>query len=266
MKKLLEGKVAIVAGATRHAGRGIAIELGAAGATVYCTGRSTTHDRSERTEPGTVQETAALVNAQGARGFWAAIDHSDADQVETLFEHVIREEGKVDILVNAISGKASNEPFLKSDLATNLRAVDNGTHAHIVTTHIGARHMNGGLIVHVSDREWDQFYALEKSVINRLPIALADEFRPLGLAIVGLLPGAFFKFFDVMSLEDLLRVVEEDPNALKCHTPRLVGRAVVVLASDPEVIRKSGALLDIKDLIAEYGFADIDGRQSGEMW
>lgn len=262
----LEGKVAVVVGATRHAGRGIAIELGAAGATVYCTGRSGANHPSERTEPGTIQETVALIEAQGGRATWVQVDHTKIEQVETLFEHVVGREGKVDIVVNAISGKASNEPFLQSDLAANIRAIDNGAHAHIVTTHVGARQMNGGLIVHVSDREWDQFYAIEKSVINRLPVALADEFRPLGIAIVGLLPGAFFKFFNVMSLEDFQRVIEEDSNALKCHTPRLIGRAVVALACDPEVMRKSGALLDIKDLVAEYGFADIDGRQSGEMW
>lgn len=268
-RRSLAGKVAVVAGATRRAGRGIAVELGIAGATVYCTGRTTREQRSDRSEPGSIEETAALVEAYGGKAVWARVDHTDVPAVQALFDRVVAEQGRLDLVVNSIAGNATNDPFLSSDLASNVAAVCRGGSAHVVTAHVAAKKMvelGSGLIVGLSDHEWDQFYALEKTILNRLPMCVAEELRPHGVAIVSLLPGAFFKFFDVTTAEEMQEVVRLDPDALRCHTPRLIGRGVVALAADPQVMAKSGKVLELHDLVPEYGLADIDGRQSGEWW
>jgi len=124
----------------------------------------------------------------------------------------------------------------------------------------------GSLIVNISDHEWDQFYALQKTLINRIATCVADEFKARGIAILTLLPGAFFKCFDIMTLEALKRAAESDATVLKCHTPRLIGRGIVALASDPNVMTKSGRQIELKELVEEYGFSDIDGRRSFELW
>jgi len=265
----LTGKVAVVSGATRHAGRGVAIELGAAGATVYCTGRSIRGSASSRDGSETIEETAELVNRYGGRGIFKQVDHTDIGQVEKLFSQVIEEQGKLDLLVNSVAGVARNEPFLETDLAEGLQAIVDGGHSHIIATHFAARHMakvRSGLIVNISDHEWDQFYALEKALINRIALCTADELRTHGITILSLLPGAFFKCFSVMTEEELRVAKERDPSVAKCHTPRLIGRGVVALAQDRDVLSKTGRLIDLKDLVKEYGFTDLDGRQTGEMW
>lgn len=265
----LVGKVAVVSGATRHAGRGIAIELGISGATVYCTGRSIRGNPSSRNEPGTVEETVELVEARGGRAYWVQVDHTDVGQVQALFDHVKSEQGRLDILVNSVSGQASTEPFLKSDLKNELEAIVNGGSSHIIATHIAARSMietGGGLIVSISDKEWDQFYAMEKALVNRLTLSVAEELRVHSIAIMSILPGAFFHCFEIMTEETLQAAIQKNPAVAKCHTPRLIGRAVVALASDKNVLEKTGKLLEILDLVSEYGFTDIDGRQTGEMW
>lgn len=265
----LAGKIAVVSGATRHEGRGIAIELGIAGATVYCTGRTTRSNRSTRTEPGAIDETAELVRQYGGNAEWVQLDHTDIPSVEALVERVAAEHGRLDLLVNAISGKASNDPFLQSDLSAGLEAVWQGGKSHIIATRFAAQRMvavGSGLIVSISDHEWDQFYAIEKAIFNRLVTSVAEELRPHGVAMVAVLPGAFFHCFDVMNEDQLRQVVVSNPKAARCHTPRLIGRAVVALAADPEVMSKAGRLLEMSDLISEYGFTDIDGRSTGEMW
>ncbi len=268
-KKPLVGKVAVVAGATRHAGRGIAIELGAAGATVVCTGRSVRGAPSPRKGPETIEETAEMVDAHGGRGVPIQVDHTDVAQVERLFDRVMEEQGRLDLLVNAVSGVSRNDPFLETDLADGLRSVVDGGHSHIISTHVGARRMaeaRSGLIVNVSDHEWDQFYAMEKALTNRIALSVADELRGHGIAILSLLPGAFFKCFGVFTEGDLRLAVELDPTVLRCHTPRLIGRGVVALATDPNVMAKTGRLIELKEIVGEYGFSDIDGRRSFEMW
>ena len=268
-KKSLSGKVVVVTGATRHAGRGIAIELGAAGATVYCTGRSVRGNPSPRNGPESIEETAEMVDAHGGCGLPVQVDHTDVAQVERLFDRVMVEQGRLDLLVNAVSGVARNEPFLETDLADGLQAIMDGGHSHIISTHIGARRMaeaGSGLIVNVSDHEWDQFYAMEKALTNRIALSVADELRGHGVTIISLLPGAFFKCFDVFTEEDLRLAAERDPATLRCHTPRLIGRGVVALATDPNVMAKTGRLIELKEVAGEYGLADIDGRMSFEMW
>ena len=269
--KPLQGKIAVVTGATRNAGRGIAIELGIAGATVYCTGRSIRGNPSPRNEPETIEETAEMVDASGGKGIWVQIDHTVPAEVEALFDRVLQEQGSLDLLVNNVSGGSGAGPsFLRTNLETGLQQVVQGGHSHIIATHSAARRMaeaGHGLIISINDQEWDPpFYAMEKALINRIAISVADELRPNGVTVISLHPGAFFRCFKIMTEEALRTAVEQDPTVAKCHTPRLIGRAVVALASDPHVLQKTGTLIKIQDLVYGYGLTDIDGRQTGEMW
>lgn len=265
----LEGRVAVVTGATRRAGRGIAIELGIAGATVICTGRSVRGTPSGRGGSETIEETAEMVEAFGGRGIPVRVDHTDVGQVEQLFDRVWAEHGRLDLLVNAVSGESLNEPFLETDLGAGLQAIVDGGHSQIIATHVAARRMTRagtGLIVNVSDHEWDQFYALQKALINQIGTCVAEELKRAGVIIVTLLPGAFFKCFGVTTLEELRKAAEKDPTVSKCHTPRLIGRGVVALATDSRAMTKAGRRVELKELVTEYGHSDLDGRTSGEMW
>ncbi len=266
----LTGKVAVVTGATRNAGRGIAIELGMAGATVYCTGRSVRGNPSPLNQPETIEETAEMVDASGGKGIWVQVDHTIPGEVEALFDRVLQEQGRLDLLVNNVSGGGGVETsFLQSSLEIGLQQIVQGGHSHIIATYFAARKMTEarhGLIISISDQEHDTFYAMEKALINRIALNVADELRPSGVAIMSLLPGAFFRCFNVMTEEALQAAVEQDPSVAKCHTPRLIGRGVVALASDPDVLQKTGTLIKLQDLVYEYGLTDIDGRQTGEMW
>ena len=269
--KPLQGKVAVVTGATRNAGRGIAIELGIAGATVYCTGRSTREKRSPSNGPETIEETAEMVDASGGKGIWVQVDHTVPGEVEALFDRVLQEHGRLDLLVNNVSGGGGIEtPFLQPPLEAGLQQIVQGGHSHIIATYFAARRMaeaGHGLIISINDQEWDPaFYAMQKALINRLVISTADELRRHGIAILSIHPGAFFRCFKIMTEEALRAAVEQDPAVAKCHTPRLIGRAVVALASDPNVLQKTGTLTKMQDLVYEYGLTDIDGRQTGEHW
>ena len=269
-QKQLTGKVAVVTGATRHAGRGIAVELGMAGATVYCTGRSVRGNPSPANGPETIEETAEMVDASGGTGIWVQVDHTVPSEVEALFDRVLKEQGKIDLLVNNVSGGGGDgAPFLQASLEIGLQQIVQGGHSHIIATHISARRMveaGHGLIISISDHEWDTFYAMEKALINRLVISVAGELSPKGVAVMSLHPGAFHECFGIMTEEALRTAVERNPNVAKCHTPRLIGRAVVALASDANVLQKTGKLIKIQDLVHEYGLTDIDGRQTGEHW
>ena len=269
--KPLGGKVAVVTGATRNAGRGIAIELGVAGATVYCTGRSVRGNPSPCNEPETIEETAEMVDASGGKGIWVQVDHTVPGEVETLFGRVLQEQGRLDLLVNNVSGGGGIEtPFLQPPLEAGLQQIVQGGHSHIIATYFAARRMaeaGHGLIISINDQEWDPaFYAMQKALINRLVISTADELRRHGIAILSVHPGAFFRCFKIMTEEALRTAVEQDPAVAKCHTPRLIGRAVVALASDPNVLSKTGTLAKMRDIVSEYGLADIDGRRTGEHW
>ena len=270
-QKSLAGKVAVVTGATRHAGRGIAIELGMAGATVYCTGRSMRGKPSPRTEPGTIEETAEMVEAYGGKGIWVQVDHTVPGEVGALFDRVLEEQGRLDLLVNNVSGGGgAGTSFLQTDLEAGLQQIVQGGHSHIIATHFAARKMaelGNGLILSINDHEWDPpFYAMEKALINRLAISVAEELAPKGVAVMALHPGAFFHCFQIMTEEALAIAVAQNAAVAKCHTPRLIGRAVAALVSDPNVLQKAGTLLRMQDLVHEYGLTDIDGRQTGEHW
>ena len=184
-QKQLTGKVAVVTGAARNAGRGIAIELGMAGAIVYCTGRSIRGNPSPLNQPETIEETAEMVTSSGGIGIWVQVDHTAIEEVDALFARVIQEQGKIDLLVNAVSGGGGVETsFLQSSLEIGLQQIVQGGHSHIIATYLAARKMTEaghGLIISISDQEWDTFYAMQKALINRVALSVADELRPSGV-------------------------------------------------------------------------------------
>lgn len=281
--KPLEGKIAVVAGATRGAGRGIACMLGEAGATVYCTGRSV---RGEPPKEGihagrkeTIEETAELVTARGGVGFYARVDHTDEEQVAALFARVRKEQGRLDILVNVLGGDTTAEwkPFWKLSLDKGLRWLRQEMFSHVITARHGAALMverKRGLIVGITDGDTvgyraSLFYDLVKVNTIRLAYAMAEELHGHGVASVALTPG-FMRTEQILdhfgATEDNWReVAETNPEAksfgfIASETPCFVGRAVAALAADPKVLEKSGGVYASWTLSEEYGFKDIDGN------
>ena len=282
--KSLEGKVAVVAGATRGAGRGIACMLGEAGATVYCTGRST-RGRPNMTgplagRPENIDETAEMVEARGGRGIPVRVDHSDEPQVEALFERVAKEQQRLDLLVNDISEGEMHEwkPFWKLSTEKGLRALRQGVDTHIITTRHAAPLLvkqKRGLIVEIGDGDalyhrGTLFYDLVKIMVSRLAYAWAEELHPHRVAALALTPG-FMRTEVVLetfgATEENWREVAEKNRRARGHgfagseSPFFVGRAVAALASDPKVFGKSGGLYSSWGLSEEYGFTDVDGSR-----
>jgi NAD(P)-dependent dehydrogenase (short-subunit alcohol dehydrogenase family) len=282
--KSLKGKVAVVAGATRGAGRGIACMLGEAGATVYCTGRSTREEPNMSGRfagrPETIDETAEMVAARGGVGIPVRTDHLDEGQVESLFARVREEQGRLDVLVNDISEGEEHEwkPFWKLSLDKGLRALHQGIYTHIITTRHAAPLMverKRGLVVEIGDGDalyyrGNLFYDLVKINVSRLAYAWAEELHPHGVAALAVTPG-FMRTEMVLehfgATEENWRVVaEKDARArgfglAGSETPFFVGRAVAALAADPEVLGKSGGLYSSWGLSEEYGFTDVDGAR-----
>jgi NAD(P)-dependent dehydrogenase (short-subunit alcohol dehydrogenase family) len=274
--KPLQGKVAVVAGATRGAGRGIAIELGEAGATVYMTGRSVRGKPSSINRPETIEETAEIVNAREGVAIPVKVDHTIEGEVKTLFERIKHEQGRLDLLINNICGSYILEwdkPFWEHSLQKGLRYLEQAVHSHIITSHYGVRLMlerNQGLIVETTDGDGKYyfqqlFYDLAKVSTIRLAFAMAEELRKHNITMLALAPGwmrieAMLDRFSVTE-ENWQEAIKKDPKVSMSESPRYVGRAVVALASDPNVIEKSGKALRVSDLAREYSFTDIDGRQ-----
>lgn len=276
----LQGKVAVVAGATRGAGRGISRALGEAGATVYCTGRSTRGAPSDKNRSETIDETAELVNAAGGRGIAVRVDHTQREEVAALFARVEREQGRLDILVNDLTGDGYMEPgwgipFTERSLDLGLRLLQTGVHTHIINAYYATPLLSksgGGLIVEMTDgidikevRAGMFYYSLEKSFVIRLALGLAEELRERNIAVVALSPG-FMRSEEVLDFfgvkEDNWRdAVAKDPHFAYSETPLYVGRAVAALAGDAEVMKKSGQALLSGRLAREYGFTDADGAQ-----
>ena len=281
----LQEKVAVVAGATRGAGRGIACMLGEAGATVYCTGRSTRPTRSPINRPETIEETAEMVTAHGGLGLWAQVDHTDPEQVRTLFERVREEQGgRLDLLVNNISGdwhfswdilSADRfEPFWEQSLDSGLLSLRDGVHSHIITNRYAAQMMvanRTGLIVEVNDGNHLEYngcgvyYSLSKTSLVLLAYFMSRELVEHNVAAVSLTPGwlrseKMLESFGVAE-ENWQDAIETKPRFKDSETPFYIGRAVVALASDPNVIQRTGHALSAGYLAREYGFTDVDGSQ-----
>ena len=277
--KPLEGKIAVVAGATRGAGRGIACMLGEAGATVYCTGRSVRGQPPatgiHAGRPETIEETAEMVTARGGVGIPVRVDHSDEAQVAALIARVRSEQGQLDILVNILGGDTPAEwkPFWKLSLDKGLGWLRQEVGSHIITSrHAAALMVKGrrGLIVEITDGDalyyrQNLFYDLVKVSTIRLAYAMAEELHRHGVAAVALTPG----YLRTEWMLDHFGVTEanwrdgakKDPNFIASETPYFVGRAVAALAVDPRVLEKSGGVYGSWTLSDEYGFTDIDGSR-----
>ena len=197
----LKGKVAVVAGATRGAGRGIACMLGEAGATVYCTGRSLRGQPSDKNRLETIEETAEMINARGGVGIYVRVDHTDREQVRQFFERVkLEQNGHLDILVNDLTGDGNMEfkPFLEHSLEKGLKVLENGSLSHLITSYYGIPLMvenGGGLVVEMTDgvsnelRDFNFYYDLEKATNIRMAQSLAAQLRPHKVVVVSLTPG-----------------------------------------------------------------------------
>ncbi|KYG03852.1 short-chain dehydrogenase [Sorangium cellulosum] len=285
MSGALHGKVALVAGATRGAGRGIAVALGAAGATVYATGRTTRARRSEMDRPETIEETAELVTRAGGEGIAAQVDHLEREQVRELVARIEREHGRLDVLVNDIWGGellfAWDTPLWEQSLDNGLRLLRLAIDTHIITSFYALPLLikrPGGLVVEITDGTADYnaghyrvafFYDLAKTAVLRMAFAQAEELRAHGCSAVALTPGwlrseIMLEHFGVTE-ESWRDALAKEPHFAISETPAYVGRAVAALAADPEVARWSGQSLSSGQLAKVYGFTDVDGSQP-EAW
>jgi NAD(P)-dependent dehydrogenase (short-subunit alcohol dehydrogenase family) len=284
MKKL-EGKVAVVAGATRGAGRGIARMLGEAGATVYCTGRSSrgrerTHKHHHAGRPETIEETAEMVTAAGGEGIAVRTDHMVGSEVAALFKRIRRERGRLDVLVNILTGRPITDwrPFWKLKLDEGRETVEGWVWPHVTTCWHALPLMvenKSGLVVEIVEQDrlgyhGQFFFDMFETAIKRLTYSLAEELRPHNVAALAITPGfmrteAILEGFNVT--EANWREAAETNKQAKSfgfagsETPCFVGRAVASLAADPNLLRKSGGLYSSWGLSDEYGFTDIDGAR-----
>ena len=274
----LAGQVALVAGGTRGGGRGIAVELGAAGATVYVTGRSSAAGQSDLGRPETIEQTAAAVTAAGGLGIPVRVDHSRRDDVRALIDRIAAErDGRLDILVNGVWGGDPltdwEHPLWEQDLDAGLRLLRQAVETHVITSRLALPLLvarKSGLVVEVTDGNTARyrgtfFYDIAKSTVIRLAVAQAAELWPHGVAAVAITPG----FLRSEAMLENFGVTEatwrdgaaEDPDFAYSETPAYLGRAVAALAADPDVMAKTGRALATWGLYREYGFTDADGTQ-----
>lgn len=286
----LKDCIAVVTGATRGAGRGVAVELGAAGATVYVTGRSTRAQPAAAYEqilawsklpavPGSIEDTADEVTRAGGRGIAVRCDHTREDEVAALFSRVEQEQGRLDLLVNnAWGGHESfspvfEAPFWERPMDEWDPMFNRGVRNHVLASRLAVplmlqrRHGRQGLIV--TTTFWDRhrymmgnlFYDLAKSAMTRLAFGMAQELRPHGIASIAVSPGWMRTEFVLAGHQTDEAHWRERPELAGTESPRYLGRAVVALAADPGVMKKTGQALRVGDLAREHGFTDVDGRQ-----
>lgn len=277
----LRGKVALVAGATRGAGRGIATELGAAGATVYVTGRTTRERRSSYDRPETIEQTAEIVEQMGGVGIAVPTDHLVPEEVRTLVDRIRAEQGRLDVLVNDVWGGENlfefDKPVWEHDLDNGLRLLRQAVDTHLITTHHALPLLierPGGLLIEVTDGTMEYnaqnyrnsiFYDIAKIAVNRMAWDHAKDLAAYGATAVSLTPG----WLRSEMMLDGFGVSEENwrdatvrvPHFAISETPRYVGRAVTALASDPDHARWNGTSLSSGGLAKEYGFTDLDGSR-----
>jgi NAD(P)-dependent dehydrogenase (short-subunit alcohol dehydrogenase family) len=275
----MRGKVALVAGATRAAGRATAVELGALGATVYATGRSTSAGRSEMNRPETIEQTAAAVDAAGGTGVAVRVDHSVPSEVAALVERIDADHGRLDVLVNNVWGGDMftewGKPIWEHSLHRGLRMLHQGVDTHLITSHHALPlliRQPGGLVVEMTDGKaidgdyrGSVYYDLVKASLIRLAQAQSVELRPVGAVCVAVTPG----WLRSERMLDEFGVGEHnwrDGTAKDAHfcmteSPHYVGRGVAALAADPNAIRFNGNTLSSADLAREYDVTDIDGTR-----
>ncbi len=269
--------MAVVAGATRGTGRGIARMLGAAGATVYCTGRSVRGQPATPGRPESIEETAELVTAEGGRGIAVRTDHTVESEVESLFARIREEQDRLDILVNDIWGGDEltewGKPFWELDSSRGLRMLERAVHTHIITSRLGVPIMierNSGLVVEVTDGDsmgyrMNLFYDLAKNSTIRLGYAMACDLHKHNITALTVTPGflrseAMLDGFGVTEA-NWRDAIAEDSYFAESETPCYMGRGVAALAVDPNIASKSGGLYSSGSLAREYGFTDLDGRR-----
>lgn len=274
----LSGRVCLVAGATRGAGRQIAIALGERGATVWCTGRSSKNTPGSRSE--TIEETASLVDAAGGRGIAVRADHTVVDDVRALCERIGRESGGLDVLVNDIWGGEKliefGVPFFSADLEKGRTMVERGMVTHMITARLAAPLMidraaqtGRGLIVEVTDGDsfgyrGVYFYDVVKMAIIRMAFAMSRDLTDTNITALAVTPG-FLRSEEMLeafgvSEENWQEGTRVQPDFIASETPRFVGRCIAALAADPAVKRKAGRAWASWTLAREYGVVDQDGR------
>lgn len=261
-------KVIVVTGASRGAGKGIALALAREGVTIYVTGRS--QHAADSDLPGTIFQTAEEINAAGGKGIAVAVDHSQDDQVEALFKQVEEEQGRLDILVNnacAIpAGLTDKKPFWEKGLG-QLDIMDVGMRSHYVSSYFGARLMakqKSGLIVHTSSAGGRCYmhgpaYGGGKAAVDKFANDMAVDLRPYNIACISLWMG-------LLRTERTMKLIETEPDKYggieeMSESPQFAGRVIDQLFQDDALMEKSGKILVTAELAVEYGVTDIDGRQ-----
>jgi dehydrogenase/reductase SDR family member 1 len=268
----LDGRVAVVAGASRGIGKGIALELGAAGATVYLTGRTL---ESSNGSPGSLAETAAEIEAAGGVSVPVRCDHAVDDDVADLFTQIREEQGRVDLLVNCVFNSAAfrstiGRPFWELPISVWHDVVDLGTRSAYVASAqavpLMLRHERPGLIVNISARGAERYrynvvYGVGKAALDKMTRDMADELQDRAVAVISLWPGTIrTEHMDAMFAANDPWALENFPDPEQLETPRFVGRAVAALAADPDVMSRTGGRFWAAEIAAEYGLADEFGR------